>query len=61
MSRIYPDVYKPKVVGMMWSMLAQEQVNIINTTVIIIMVWLCYVLFIVMLLLTCFVCFISDF
>lgn len=27
-SRIYPDVYKPKVVGMMWSMLAQEQVNI---------------------------------
>mmetsp|Transcript_31779 Transcript_31779/g.30301 ORF Transcript_31779/g.30301 Transcript_31779/m.30301 type:complete len:1026 (+) Transcript_31779:155-3232(+) len=24
-SRIYPDVYKPKVVGMMWSMLAQEQ------------------------------------
>ena len=24
-SRIYPDVYTPKVVGMLWSMLAQEQ------------------------------------
>jgi len=24
-SRIYPDVYAPKVVGMLWSMLAQEQ------------------------------------
>jgi endo-1,3(4)-beta-glucanase len=24
-SRIYPDIYAPKVVGMMWSMLAQEQ------------------------------------
>jgi hypothetical protein len=23
--RIYPDVYTPKVVGMLWSMLAQEQ------------------------------------
>ncbi len=24
-SRIYPDIYEPKVVGMIWSMLAQEQ------------------------------------
>eukprot|EP01035_Chromulina_nebulosa_P040727 gene40727-55070_t len=24
-SRIYPDIYQPKVIGMMWSMLAQEQ------------------------------------
>ena len=24
-SRIYPEVYSPKVVGMLWSMLAQEQ------------------------------------
>jgi hypothetical protein len=32
-SRIYPDVYKPKVVGMMWSMLAQEQVNTVNVII----------------------------
>ena len=25
-SRIYPEAYTPKVVGMLWSMLAQEQV-----------------------------------
>jgi hypothetical protein len=24
-SRIYPEVYEPKVIGMIWSMLAQEQ------------------------------------
>jgi hypothetical protein len=42
-SRIYPDVYKPKVVGMMWSMLAQEQVNIFDITVMTIVTWLCYV------------------
>lgn len=29
-SRIYPKNYKPKVVGMMWSMLAQEQVGLTN-------------------------------
>jgi endo-1,3(4)-beta-glucanase len=27
-SRIYPEVYTPKVVGMLWSMLAQEQVTV---------------------------------
>jgi hypothetical protein len=30
-SRIYPKNYEPKVVGMMWSMLAQEQVRPIAT------------------------------
>jgi hypothetical protein len=29
-SRIYPKNYKPKVVGMMWSMLAQEQVSLMT-------------------------------
>ena len=29
-SRIYPEIYTPKVVGMLWSMLAQEQVNFLR-------------------------------
>lgn len=32
-SRIYPEVYTPKVVGMLWSMLAQEQVNVESYTI----------------------------